>query len=77
MNILINERDYTKNLILPIKTQKTRDLSLWQGVLTLVYMTRKMPFAPFTAIFLNGEKWFVGKDVVTQTIFGKNLLKYR
>ena len=72
MNILINEKDYTKNLILPIKTQKTRDLSLWQGVLTLVYMTRKMPFAPFTAIFLNGEKWFVGKDVVTQTIFGKN-----
>lgn len=72
MKIKIGLTDYTKNTILPIKTQKAIDESLNQGVITFVNMTSAIPFSPFTEIYIDNEKWFIGKDDVTQTIFGEN-----
>lgn len=70
MRLIINEIDYTKNILTPIKTQNVRDESLDQGILTLTNMLTDVPFEPLTEVYLDNETWLVGKDNVTQTKFG-------
>lgn len=76
MKLLINNVDYTKNILTPIKVQEVLDESLDQGVLTLTNMNLDVPFEPLTKIYLDDQTWLVGKDNVTQTRFGKEP-KYR
>lgn len=69
--ILINDIDYTRFAVLPIKTQYARDESLNQGVLTLKNTSVENPFEPMSIVVYNGERWLVGSDNVTKTRFGK------
>lgn len=70
--IVINNADYTRFAVLPIKTQYARDESLNQGVLTLKNTSVELPFEPMSVVLYNGERWLVGSDNVTKTRFGKS-----
>lgn len=76
MKLLINNVDYAKNILTPIKVQEVLDESLDQGVLTLTNMNLDIPFEPLTKLYLDDQIWLIGKDNVTQTRFGKDA-KYR
>lgn len=70
--ITINGKDYSKFLVYPIKTQKTLDESLNQGVITLKNMVSGLPFEPLDEVILDGVQWLISTDNVTQNVFGKN-----
>ena len=72
MSLIINETDYTKNILTPIKTQKVMDESLDQGILTLTNQLIENPIEPLNEIYLDNVVWLVGKDNVIQTKFGKS-----
>ena len=74
--IIINDTDYTRFAVLPIKTQYARDESLNQGVLTLKNTSVELPFKPMSVVIYDGERWLVGSDNVTKTRFG-NRSKYQ
>lgn len=71
MKILINNIDYSKNFVYPLKVQYALDESLDQGVLTLKNMVEEEPFEPLSLVLIDNERWLVGIDNVEQKAFGK------
>ena len=70
--VKINGIDYTKYVVLPIKTQYSLDKSLDQGILTLKNMTLSEPFEPLTEIEIDNERFIIGVDNVLQSTYGSN-----
>lgn len=70
--VKINGIDYTKYVVLPIKTQYLRDKALDQGIVTLKNIELDIPFEPLTEIEIDNEKFIIGVDNVEQCIYEKN-----
>ena len=69
--IKINNIDYSKNAVYPIKIQLSRDEGLDVGIFTLKNLSSGEPFEPSTKVLIDDETFLVAKDEVRQTIFGK------
>lgn len=70
MKIVINNTNYSKNFIYPLKVQYALDESLDQGILTLKNMVEENPFEPLSLVLIDDQRWLVGVDNVEQKIFG-------
>ena len=71
--VLIDNVDYSKYAVFPLKIQRMLDESLDQGTLTLKNLTQAEPFEPMTKVVIDDNITFlIAVDNVTKNVYGKN-----
>ena len=71
--VLIDNVDYSKYAVFPLKVQRMLDESLDQGTLTLKNLTQAKPFEPMTKVVIDDNITFlIAVDNVTKNVYGKN-----